>query len=518
MKQKLSNFLFGLLCIAGQIVHAQDNNGCNMTWSNPARAIYNSEGTIYYVVQFSKCSSSSICGWPKIALEHTFPFPVSISLTLSGIQCDGTAIKGDYSTASNEISPNNRYINQGNWHTFKSVTEVVRVEVSYHKGSDFYKIVYDKEKGINETYINNKTIVEYNVSKQQSNNSGSSSNNKTETVPNNNNRTNKVLSSSNKPLNIEPNNKSQKINDLQKTMEYANSTIGINRDQHNIIANTSAQSEQLANSIANLSEKSREKKEKRENEYLKYLSQQEDGALNLALHYRMNKQYDMALNYYIQAGNENNLEAIQELLKYYEGSLYWNRTGVKNEKELYRWQQKFDAEFDSQIIDNLDKMKYDNDFENLNKYYYYVEAENLRFSWNEYWAEKGNLKAIFQQASDFKNSKNKEQLTVALQKSLSLIEIQLKANPDLYSQRPKEYPQSRQFTEGFPFYVMYHFSTYEMLGQLYDGSLFNDDVDCIKAKEWYTKAYKLCNQLGATVWEKKLKKEVAKNANCKIKF
>ncbi|MBW1655351.1 hypothetical protein [Flavobacterium quisquiliarum] len=175
MKQKLSNFLFGLLCVAGQIVHAQDN-GCNMSWSNPARAIYNSEGTIYYVVQFSKCSSSSICGWPKIALEHTFPFPVSISLTLSGIQCDGTAIKGDYSTASNEISANSRYINQGNWHTFKSVTEVVRVEVSYHKGNDYYRIVYDKEKGINETYINNKTIAEYNASKQQSSASGSSSN------------------------------------------------------------------------------------------------------------------------------------------------------------------------------------------------------------------------------------------------------------------------------------------------------------------------------------------------------
>lgn len=279
MKQKLSNFLFGLLCIAGQIVHAQDN-GCNMSWSNPARAIYNSEGAIYYVVQFSKCSSSSICGWPKITLEHTFPFPVSISLTLSGIQCDGTAIKGDYSTASNEISANSRYINQGNWHTFKSVTEVVRVEVSYHKGSDFYKIVYDKEKGINETYINNKTIAEYNASKQQSSASGSSSsnstNNKTQ-LPTTTTTKNSSVTTANNPsshsYDTAPVNANQSIKENYQRQLKENQTIYENSvntlDQiGNVVAKT------LADKKALQDERLREQKEEREKEIQKELEYQ----------------------------------------------------------------------------------------------------------------------------------------------------------------------------------------------------------------------------------------------------
>lgn len=146
---------------------AQDANGCNMHWAGNTLALNNTEGGIYYDIQFSKCTSSGICGWPKVALYHTFNSNASISLTLRGLNCDNETTTSSFSTSAKEIAPQSRYEAQGNWHTFKQINQVVKVEVGYHKGSDYYQVIYDRDKGINETRINGKSIAAYNAEKQQ---------------------------------------------------------------------------------------------------------------------------------------------------------------------------------------------------------------------------------------------------------------------------------------------------------------------------------------------------------------
>ncbi|GAA4309259.1 hypothetical protein GCM10023143_17150 [Compostibacter hankyongensis] len=144
---------------------AQETNPCGMRWSEMLSAIHNNEGGVMYAVQYSKCTAAGVCGWPKVALQHTFPYNARISLRLRGLTCDGNTNTAGFNTAGDEISPNSRYVDQGNWHTFKQVTEVVRVEVSYEKDGDRYEIIYDKDRGINKTTINGKSIADYNAEK-----------------------------------------------------------------------------------------------------------------------------------------------------------------------------------------------------------------------------------------------------------------------------------------------------------------------------------------------------------------
>jgi hypothetical protein len=80
-----------------------------------------------------------------------------LSIRLKGLTCGDKTITDNFSTGGNYIPANKEFITQGNWHLFKRVTEVLKVEIWYVMGSDKYYILYDQEKGINETYINGKT-------------------------------------------------------------------------------------------------------------------------------------------------------------------------------------------------------------------------------------------------------------------------------------------------------------------------------------------------------------------------
>jgi len=144
-------FLLIILMMVTMISRGQ-NNGCGLHWIGLSTALSTGDGAVMYDIQYA---TKGNCGSPKVALEHSFPYKASLSITLRGIEWDGRSSDGNF---SGEIYPNKRYVGQGNWHLFKRVTAVMKVEVSYYKGNDRYEILYDRAKGINKITVNGKTI------------------------------------------------------------------------------------------------------------------------------------------------------------------------------------------------------------------------------------------------------------------------------------------------------------------------------------------------------------------------
>jgi hypothetical protein len=126
-----------------------------MQWGNMQLVMSHAWGNVYVRIQTSACNTNGgICGWPKIALMHSFGDNATISLTLKGVDCEDKPIESEFSTAGNEIAANYEYRNEGNWHLFKEVQKVVRVEVTFHRGQDYYQLILDNEKNINEILKN----------------------------------------------------------------------------------------------------------------------------------------------------------------------------------------------------------------------------------------------------------------------------------------------------------------------------------------------------------------------------
>jgi hypothetical protein len=128
------------------------NNPCNMTWGPWEPILNDNGGGVYYSVQHSDCLSTGICGFPKIGLMHTFTHSVSIQIKLKGIGCDGHEIVANF--YATDLIANKELKDQGNFHSFKQVTDILRVDVTYKIGNNLYEILEDRERGINETYIN----------------------------------------------------------------------------------------------------------------------------------------------------------------------------------------------------------------------------------------------------------------------------------------------------------------------------------------------------------------------------
>ena len=164
MKQFIVLLSLLMLSLAAYEQAASD---CNMTWGKPATALLNTKGNVSYNLQYSKCTSTGICGWPKVSISHTFTQPAIIGITLRGFGCDGKQVTASFSTEGKAINANNDFISQGNWHTFKKVNGVVRVDVSYEENGNRYHILVDKDRNINTTTIDGMTIVEFNAAKQK---------------------------------------------------------------------------------------------------------------------------------------------------------------------------------------------------------------------------------------------------------------------------------------------------------------------------------------------------------------
>lgn len=164
MKQLLIVITCLLLSFKG---YEQATSDCNMRWGKPATAMLNTKGNVSYNIQFSKCMTSGICGWPKVSIAHTFAQPAMVGITLRGLDCDGKTVTASFSTEGKPIRANDDFISQGNWHTFKQITGVVRVEVSYEENGNRYRILVDKDQNINTTTINGMTIAEFNAAQQK---------------------------------------------------------------------------------------------------------------------------------------------------------------------------------------------------------------------------------------------------------------------------------------------------------------------------------------------------------------
>src|SRR5438309_10063495 len=89
-----------LLFLSLTKLSAQNNtNPCDFRWGNWQMAISNSSGGLYFAVQYAKCVDGGVCGWPKVALKHTFSFQAKfIEVKLGSYDCEGKYHESNFST------------------------------------------------------------------------------------------------------------------------------------------------------------------------------------------------------------------------------------------------------------------------------------------------------------------------------------------------------------------------------------------------------------------------------------
>lgn len=150
----MKHFLFLALLMAQGMLHGQTDS-CNIQWApwQPVPVV-GTDGGIFYSVQTSKCIKGAICGSPLIAMQHTFAYKATVELVLKGTDCADKEIQGTFSSRGIEIPKGKGYKSSVNAHTFKRVTEVLKAVVTYKKGLDTYRYVYDKAGGIKKMYVN----------------------------------------------------------------------------------------------------------------------------------------------------------------------------------------------------------------------------------------------------------------------------------------------------------------------------------------------------------------------------
>ncbi len=149
--KKIATIFTVLFLLAGKSIFAQ----CDFQWGTWNQAISTNQGIVSYQMQYSRCTNDGICGWPKIAIKHTFPANAFVDIRLRGINCDGQEITRGFNTSLN-CSPHQEYVNSGNWHLFKKVLEVVYVKAEFKANGKEYTVLFDKERGINK--VNSKDL------------------------------------------------------------------------------------------------------------------------------------------------------------------------------------------------------------------------------------------------------------------------------------------------------------------------------------------------------------------------
>ncbi len=156
MTQQLKQLAI-LLCFAWQHANAQHDNPCNFQWGQLERVFTHSMGSVSIRVQTAACGKYGVCGWPKIAILHTFSGQdLLVDVSLKGTDCDGAQHVSNFVSSS---APNVENRSQANWHTFRSVQEAVAVHISFKRGDDFYQIDWDLARNVNRTLKNNSLLL-----------------------------------------------------------------------------------------------------------------------------------------------------------------------------------------------------------------------------------------------------------------------------------------------------------------------------------------------------------------------
>ncbi len=159
---RMKKFIYlSLIGIVLQLSAAsQGNNPCGKSWSNWTNVWNGQNAQVDYQLEFP--SKSCGCGWKYVRIRHTFPHRTFVKIWLEGQDCDGKAMTSSFEaeTVGGEISGD-----QGDWHSFKSVSGVAKVEIEYEDGGKKVKIVTTRSGTAR--YINGMSEKDYNQQQQQ---------------------------------------------------------------------------------------------------------------------------------------------------------------------------------------------------------------------------------------------------------------------------------------------------------------------------------------------------------------
>jgi hypothetical protein len=144
--------LFSLLFLFLSASYGQ-KSPCDLKKSTWQTALSVEDGTVQYLVETSNCVGSEVCGQPRIILKHTFKKPLWFKVKLRGFDCSNSQLETTFATGNKHIAPDEEFSVQQNWHSFKAVTEVLNVEVTYEQPVVKH-ITFNKEDNTIKNYTN----------------------------------------------------------------------------------------------------------------------------------------------------------------------------------------------------------------------------------------------------------------------------------------------------------------------------------------------------------------------------
>jgi FKBP-type peptidyl-prolyl cis-trans isomerase len=158
MKKFIYLFLIGI--VLQFPAASQGSNPCGKSWSQWTNVWNGQNAQVDYQLEFP--SKSCGCGWKFVRIRHTFPHRTFVKIWLEGQDCDGKSMTSSFEaeTMGGEISND-----QGDWHSFKSVSGVAKVEIEYEDGGKKVKIVTTRSGTTR--YINGMSEKAYNQQQQQ---------------------------------------------------------------------------------------------------------------------------------------------------------------------------------------------------------------------------------------------------------------------------------------------------------------------------------------------------------------
>jgi hypothetical protein len=130
---------------------------CNVKKTEWQTAESNDDGAVLYLVETSSCVKQELCGQPRIILKHTFKRPMWFKIKLRGLDCADRLIEAEFFTGNKYLTTNEEFASQQNWHSFKSISALLRVEVSVEQIT-YQNITFNKERNTVETYKDGKLV------------------------------------------------------------------------------------------------------------------------------------------------------------------------------------------------------------------------------------------------------------------------------------------------------------------------------------------------------------------------
>lgn len=171
-RKSILAFLLILIAVSKSAV-SQNNNPCGKSWSKWTTVWSGVSGQVDYQLEFS--SKSCGCTWKFVRIRHTLPYKAFVSIWLEGKDCDDKAMTSSFEaeTMGGEISGD-----QGDWHSFKSVSGVAKVQIEYEDGNKRIKIVTTRSGTTR--FINGMSEKTYNQQQQQQQQKAASSTSSTQ--------------------------------------------------------------------------------------------------------------------------------------------------------------------------------------------------------------------------------------------------------------------------------------------------------------------------------------------------